>query len=614
MEVDLRHRGSAGRAVVGSRSSDRLLNFSTLLISSSLPHIPPHSSFIGFFLALLAATAFAGASPMKTESQQDQTSTPAVLQSLAPKQGLSFAVGAHGLDSLSFNGQSLLGSPQSGELQPQKSVFRAVLEALFPRSSPGVAKQNESADTVDLTYPCGRISCVYGKQGHRLTMRLEVSNTISKPLNELSLRLMELNFPNIPHGGTLEAGMFGFGFKGPELRLGEGHLSIPSVADPRFVVPIIQIDYGTGALTFCSDDLGCAVDVPQSTNFPARTSYPFIVTCRDIKPGTTKIVNVSLRFGPARAGIQDLAGDVLERYAGKYPFQVDWKDHRPIGAIFLAGPQINVPTNPRRWIMNFGKIDITNDKGKAAFRAALLKLADNSVQVLKDTAAQGMITWDPEGEEFPGACYYGDPRLVPTLAPEMEFKNNGTKSVIDEYFEKFRAAGLRVGVCIRPQQVAMVDGVPLHQATDDEHAVQILRERIAYAKQRWGCTLFYVDSTATAGRPFYPDVFKAIAQAFPDVLLIPENESMRYFAYSAPLNSYVHHRVTSTPAGARMVYPKAFSVLMAPDGDRPEDHDALLNAVRHGDILLFNCWYHNTGAEKIKKLYEEAGVSSDRNR
>ena len=87
---------------------------------------------------------------------------------------------------------------------------------------------------------------------------------------------------------------------------------------------------------------------------------------------------------------------------------------------------------------------------------------------------------------------------------------------------------------------------------------------------------------------------------------------MRYFAYSAPLNSYVHHKVTSTPAGARMVYPKSFSVLMAPDGDRPEDHHALLTAVRRGDILLFNGWYNGDGADKIKKLYEEAAVNAER--
>ena len=50
---------------------------------------------------------------------------------------------------------------------------------------------------------------------------------------------------------------------------------------------------------------------------------------------------------------------------------------------------------------------------------------------------------------------------------------------------------------------------------------------------------------------------------------------------------------------------------MAADGDRSEDRGALVTAVQRGDILLFNGWYHNDGAEKIKKLYEEAGVVSD---
>jgi hypothetical protein len=572
-----------------------------------VPHVISRSSLIGFCPALVAATVFAGTSPATPESQRKRPPTQAVLQSPTPKQGLNFSIGNRGLESLSFNGQSLLGSSQNGEFQPWKSAFRVALDALFPRASAHIPTPAKQADTVDLIYPWGRVSCTYGKQGDKITMCIEVSNISSEPLNEFSVRLMELNFARVPDGGTLEAGMFGFGFKGPDWPLNRWPPSIPSAADPRFVVPIVRADFGTGAVNFCSDDLESSVGIPHTTNPPDGTRYPFVVTCRDIKARASKTFNVSMRFGPAGARIEDLSGDVLERYASKYPFQVNWKDRRPIGAIFLAGPQINVARNPRRWTMNFGEIDVTNDKGKIAFRAALLKLADNSVQVLKDTGAQGMITWDPEGEEFPGACYYGDPRLVPTLAPEMELKDSGAKSVIDEYFEKFRAAGLEVGVCIRPQQIAMVDDKPVHQAAEDAHAVQILRERIAYAKQRWGCTLFYVDSTATAYGSLNPDVFKAVAQAYPDVLLIPENESMRYFAYSAPLNSYVHHKITSTPVGARLVYPNAFSVLMAPDGDQPKDQAALLNAVRHGDILLFNCWYHNTGAEKIKKLYTEAG-------
>jgi hypothetical protein len=561
-------------------------------------------------LAFLVAIVLADPGLVKRESGGDGSPTPAILQTDGSKQGLTFVVGAHGLDSLSFNGQSLLASPEAGEFQSQKSVVRTVLDALVPRSSPRLARADKQADTVDVNYPWGGISCAYGKQDNRLNMTLKVSNTSSEPLKEFSLRLMELSFSRVPHGGTLEAGMFGFGFKGPAWPFDQWPASIPSVADPVFSVPIVRADFGTGVLNFCSDDVECSVGVTHTTSRDS-TRYPFVITCRDIKPGTNKVFTVSVRFGPAGAGVQDLSRDVLERYARKYPFQADWKDRRPIGAIFLAGPQINVPTNPRRWTMNFGEIDVSNDKGKAAFREALLKQADNSVQVLKDTGAQGMITWDSEGEEFLGECYYGDPRLVPTLAPEMELKNDGEKSAIDEYFEKFRAGGLKVGVCIRPQQVTMVHGRPTHQPAEDEHATQILRERIAYARQRWGCTLFYVDSTATISGSLNPDVFKAVADAYPDILLIPENESMRYFAHSAPLNSYVHHKISSTPVGVRLVYPHAFSVLMAPEGDRPEDHDALVSAVRGGDILLFNGWYMNDGAMKVRKLYQEAGVVSD---
>ena len=560
-----------------------------------------HYSFFLLFLSVI----FSAACPANAQTPSAQATTSPFRESPPAKQGLDFSVGPRGLDSLRYNSQPLLLSPESGELQPWKSAFRAALDLLFPPTSSSVPTPAKRPDTVDLIYPWGRVSCTYGKQSDKITMRIEALNTNSKPLNEFSVRLMELSFPRVPDGGSLEAGMFGFGFMGPQWQIHRGPDSIPSVADPRFVVPIVQVDYGTGTLNFCSDDLESSVDLPR---FPVKTSYPFVITCRDIKPHASKTFNVSLRFGPAGARVQDLSGDILERYAEKYPFQVNWEDHRPIGSMFLAGPQINVGSNPRRWTANSGEIDVTSDKGKAAFRAALLKVADTSVQALKDTGAQGMITWDPEGEEFTYACYYGDPRLVPTLAPEMEFKNNGAKSVIDEYFEKFRAAGLKVGVCIRPQQIAMIDGKPVHQAVEDEHVVQILSDKIAYAKRRWGCTLFYVDSTATINGALNPDIFKALADAYPDVLLIPENESMRYFAYSAPFNSYMHHQITSTPAGARLVYPKGFSVLMAPDGARPEDHDALVAAVRRGDILLFNGWYET---KEIKKLYEEASRLSE---
>ena len=281
-------------------------------------------SFISFSLALLAASVFADTSAANTESQGNPTRASAIVQSPASKQGLNFAVGERGLTSLSFNGQSLLVSPASGELQPEKSVFRAVLDAILPRSASQVATPKKKADTVDLSYPWGRVSCAYGRQNDTITMRIEASNTSSEPLKEFSLRLMELNFPRVPNGGTLEAGMFGFGFKGPEWPLNQWPPSIPSVADPLYIVPIVRADFGPGVLNLCSDDIECSVGISRTTNPPDGTRYPLVISCRNIKPGETKTFNVSLRFGAAGARVQDLSRDVLERYAKKYPFQVNW--------------------------------------------------------------------------------------------------------------------------------------------------------------------------------------------------------------------------------------------------------------------------------------------------
>ena len=238
-------------------------------------------SFFGFF----ALAIFAAAIPATAQSQDKQAKASPPLQSPAGNQGLDFSVGARGLESLSFNGQSLLRSPESGELQPSKSVFRAALDLLLPRTRSPVATANKQTKSIELAYRWGHVLCAYGKQGNALTMRIDVSNTSAQRLDELSLRLMELDFPSVPDGGTLEAGMFGFGFKGPEWPLDRSPPSIRSVADPQTVVPIVSVNYRTDALNFCSDDLECSVSVPYSTNAPARTSYPFMITCHDIKPG-----------------------------------------------------------------------------------------------------------------------------------------------------------------------------------------------------------------------------------------------------------------------------------------------------------------------------------------
>src|SRR5207244_6798408 len=136
--------------------------------------ITRHSTLINVFLLLFAAATLAETNADKTQSQRNQEETSPALKSAAAKPGLDFSVGMRGLDSLSFNGQSLLRSPQSGELQPSKSVFRAALDWLLPRARSPVAIANNQTNTIELAYPWGHVSCAYGKQGNALTMRIEV--------------------------------------------------------------------------------------------------------------------------------------------------------------------------------------------------------------------------------------------------------------------------------------------------------------------------------------------------------------------------------------------------------------------------------------------------------
>jgi hypothetical protein len=521
--------------------------------------------------------------------------------------GLSFAVGPRGLESLGFNGQKLIASPRSGELELAKSFIASVFGSLLQRQPSASAPPRSEKDSIELTFPWGRVTCAYRAVHDALTIKIQVTNNGTEAIGEVPLRLMELSFPRVPQARTLEAGMFGAGFKGAPHPLSE----YPLYGDPEFVAPVIEVDFGDGLFDFCSDDLQSTVSVPFAANPLAPTTYPLVVSCGAIAAGTTRSFDVSLRFAPHGTAMAQLSPDVIRRYAEKFPSTLQWPDRRPIGMMFLASSGVKERQNPRRWIMNGGKLDVSTEAGKASFRAQLLEWADNSIQILKDVGAQGMITWDPEGQEFMNAVYYGDPRLTPTLAPETDFKpREDARGAIDEYFARFRAAGLRVGVCLRPQQITMTNGKPAQGIADNAHAAALLKEKLAYAKNRWGCTLFYIDSSVDGKhQPLSPDVFAEVAKSFPDVLLMPENESMRYFANTAPLNSYGHHRVTSTPAGARTVYPNAFSVLMATDGDRPEDHAALVAGIRGGDILLFNCWFRHPGLDKIKALYQDAGVS-----
>ncbi len=203
---------------------------------------------------------------------------------------------------------------------------------------------------------------------------------------------------------------------------------------------------------------------------------------------------------------------------------LNWTDHRPIGELFPSGsgPAGHSATNPNGWF-NDPNVNVTTPAGLAAFRTRLLAYADTSIQVLKWMNAQGAITWDIEGEQYDRADYIGDPRLATQLALELAFQNT-----IDAYFKTFTDAGLRVGVTIRAQDVQFDANGP-YQVTSTNLAKSLI-DKINYAKTHWGATLFYIDSNDPN---MDGAIFKQVSDAVPGVLLIPELQNTKDYAYSA---------------------------------------------------------------------------------
>ena len=211
-----------------------------------------------------------------------------------------------------------------------------------------------------------------------------------------------------------------------------------------------------------------------------------------------------------------------------------------------------------------------------------------------------MIVWDIEGETYPPQIsYVGDPRH---LSPEVQ-------GVVDQFFARFTTAGLRCGMTLRPQQLGFSStGQPYQANSDDANVVfKTLDDKIQYAVNRWGCTLFYIDSNGDTNWPIDPSIFSKLADKHRNVLLIPENKILRYYAYTAPYCDLKNQDCESPQA--RCAYPHAFSVISFNDIDLvPGDAkwSDLVRRVQDGDVLMFQAWWNAPHNAVVSEIYRKA--------
>lgn len=506
-----------------------------------------------------------------------------------------------------------------------------------------------AAATETLRYQWGRVILRHRLEGERMELEIEIVNESERTMADFDLHWGELRFPSVPDGliaqgrprGRVASSLNEFiripvAWEGgqmvacvesfePPLRFGFG-----SSEDPEQRKFPVVLRGGVHALG------------PHGVFFPPH-GYP------RIESGETLKVSVSFRFAPSEVAWQDLTSDLEAAFLERHPSVVEWPDRRPVAAIFGPSDRESISeSNPRGW---FGdpRLSTVTAAGRELFRLRMLDFGERSVRVMQETGSQGMIFWNLEGEAHDAITYVGDPRMLGILAPEMD-------AVADEFFELFRVAGLRTGLTIRPTQVYYNDdsrrwahGTGSHMDArnpldnDYEHlrpreipqwrffpVVERMSDKIQYAKDRWGCTIFYIDTNglyAPIGHPvefkwilLEAQVLRELMERHPDVLLVPEfRNGLASWAYSAPYDQLDFTGRARTPGSIRRVYPDAFvlnAVMNSSDDIFWERADELTRTLRDGDIFIHHGWWMPNPNRFVRAFYEarELPIASRLNR
>ena len=545
---------------------------------------------------------------------------------------LSVTYGASGVQNLSYGGaplEDLAASPSDAfhiwHMKLTDMRGNVLSGSNYGWGENNIGKSwNPATKTWTYHFVWGLMTVQFAQVGDTLNMIVTESNNANSNviLDGASIYPFVLHFPQLPTGFTDQSyPQLAFNTTGPSVTLANFGASevaavVPNANKPLYTgfLPSGGSNSYTAFISSTTPD-GLATFQPQND--------------RSVQPGQTDSFTVSLRFAPSGTSKSALASDAYSSWAQTWPSQLSWTDRRPIGTAYLASSpssgNINqsggYKNNPRRFFndSDASDFDISTSPGLASFQSRVLQQAASNVQNMQRLGAQGSITWDIEGEQFPqSTSYVCEPDNISQIAPEMETIITDPHSpyigmkLDDAYFKTMTSAGFRVGVCIRPQHFTLnADGTAQQTTLPDSLIGAELTRKIQFAHNRWAATLFYIDSTVEPnGAVLDAAILQQVAIGFPDSLLIPEESTPKYYAYTAPFMSYIFHESLGTDPSVHFYYPSAFSAILVNDANAStlsKDIAALTNSVKAGDILMAHVDYWQVNNPVIVSIYASAG-------
>ncbi len=546
--------------------------------------------------------------------------------------GLQVIYGDSGVQQISYNGAVLEDLARNGSdtfyighMKVTDLTGTLLSGAQYDWGESNIGRTwDPSAQTWTYSFAWGTISVQFHQSGDSLNINVSTQNFSNSGVifDGASIYPFVLRFPQLPVGFTDPSyEHLAFNTTGPSVTLadfGSGEVAAV-VTDPSKPLYSGFEPAGNGN-NYYPIISGTSLD-NMATFFPHND--------RPLLPGESDSFTVSLRFAPSGTPLSSIAADAYAAWAQAWPAVLQWPDRRIIGTVYLASSPsgeasqpLGYPNNPRRYFndTNVDEFDVRTPEGLARFQTRVLQQANSNVQNLHMLNAQGAITWDLEGEQYPQTTsYVCEPDQIAQVAPEMETIITDPSSpyqgwkLDDAYFKTMTDAGFRVGVCVRPQHFTLYpDGTAAQVALPDSQIAPELIRKMRYAHDRWGATLFYVDSSVEAnGGNLDPGIFQQVAAAFPDSLVIPEESTPKYYAYTAPFLSFIFHTDVGTPSDVYNYYPNAFSVNLVNDVDSSklaEYRPQLTASIARGDILMVHADYWQDNNSTVVQMYQDAGV------
>lgn len=546
----------------------------------------------------------------------------------AEAQGLQVTYGTKGVQTLAYNGITLEDTAAFGSDTFHIWHMRATDLAgnVLTTGQSGWGENNNGTswnsqnNTETYNFAWGTVATQFVQNGNRLDIIVTETNYGSSGIvfDGAEIFPLALHFPQDPKG-----------FNGYTQY-------VVTTTDPGVSVA----DFGSGVVTAVVPDeavsmytgwksAGANAYTPIMTGTAPDGLASFLPSVNaPVQPGASFSYTVSLRF--TDEGTPADVADALTSFAKTYPSQMTWSDKRILGTAYLASSPAGsdatqpggFPTNPRRYFNDAG-IDVTTAAGLQSFQNRMLAQAASNAANAKNMNAQGVITWDVEGEQYPQTTsYVCSPDQIAAVAPEMESAIADSTSpyfgqkLDDAYFKTISAAGLKVGLCLRPQVFTLGPNGTASQVslTSNASIISNLENKARYANTRWGATIFYVDSTVNPlGGTLDPAIFQQLITDLPNVLFIPEESNTRYYAYSAPFYSFIFHTTTGTADSVYGVYPNAFGANLVNDVNASTLANflpQLTRAVGKGDILMGHADYWQENDPTLVSIYAAAGVSA----